>query len=111
MAEVHEEDGWSAKVMADASRWLDEQIGGAILADMQAGCPVDTSDLLQSLDKGLTDDTTLRVGSRDVDYSVWVVEGHRVAYRGKDGNTVYTGAVVAPQDFMRAALYRQRGAL
>jgi hypothetical protein len=110
VAEVHEEDGWHAKVMAQASQWLDEKIGGGILADMQAGCPVDTGDLLKSLDKGMTDDTTLRVGSRDVDYSVWVNEGHRVAYRGRDGNTVYTGAIVPPQDFMRPALFRKRDA-
>lgn len=110
MAEVHEEDGWHATVMAQASQWLDEKIGGAILADMKAGCPVDTSRLVNSLDKGMTDDTTLRVGSTDVDYSVWVNEGHRVAYRGQDGNTVYTGAVVPPQDFMRPALFRKREA-
>jgi hypothetical protein len=110
VAEVHDEDGWHARVMADARQWLDDKIGGGILADMKAGCPVDTSRLLNSLDKGMTDDTTLRVGSKDVDYSVYVVEGHRVAHRGKDGNTVYTGAVVPAQDFMRPALYRQRGA-
>lgn len=108
--EVHDEEGWHEQVMAQARQWLDEKIGGGILADMKAGCPVDTGRLVTSLDKGMTDDTTLRVGSTDVDYSVYVNEGHRVAYRGADGNTVYTGEIVPAQDFMRPALFRKRGA-
>jgi hypothetical protein len=107
--EWHEEPGWRERIAAAGRDLLDDHIGPAILADMQLGCPVDTGTLLASLDKAMVDDTTLRVGSKDVDYAVYVVEGHRVAYRGKDGGTVYTGDVVPPQDFMRPALYRRRG--
>lgn len=108
MAEVHVEEGWHEHVTAACRELLDAKLGPAILTDMQAGCPVDTGTLLGSLDKELVDDSTLRVGSRDVKYSVYVNEGHRIAYRGQGGETVYTGGVVPPQDFMRPALYRER---
>jgi len=107
--EWREEQGWRGHIAAAGRDMLDNHIGPAILADMQLGCPVDTGTLLASLDKAMVDDTTLRVGSKDVDYAVYVVEGHRIVYRNRDGEKVDTGRIQPGQDFMRPALYRRRG--
>jgi hypothetical protein len=107
--EWREEPGWRDNIAAAGRDLLDNHIGPAILADMQHGCPIDTGKLLTSLDKAMVDDETLRVGSRDVDYTVFVVEGHRIVYRNRDGDLVDTGRIQPGQDFMRPALYRRRG--
>jgi hypothetical protein len=109
VAEFRVAQGWHEHVAKAGTKLLDEKIGPQILSDMQAGCPVDTGRLVASLDYGLTDDSTVRIGSKDVDYSVYVNEGHRIVYRGRDGRKHDTGRVQPPQDFMRPALYRQRG--
>ncbi len=107
--EWREEAGWQANIAAAGRDLLDNHIGPAILQDMQHGCPVDTGRLLASLDTEMVDDSTLHVGSQGVHYAVYVVEGHRVVYRNRDGDLVDTGRFVPGQDFMRPALYRQRG--
>lgn len=106
--EVHEDNGWHAHLVAAGRQLLDERLGAAILADMKAGCPVDTRRLEQSLDKELVDDSTLRVGSADVPYAAAVNEGHEIVYRDKNGQKVHTGRRVPAQDFMRPALFRKR---
>jgi hypothetical protein len=108
-----EASGWRAHVELAEMGLLDRDIGTPILADMVAGCPVDTGDLVGSLDKEVFTSVlgpTLRVGSRDKDYSLYVEEGHLSAYAGPGGITVYTGGFVEPQPFMKPALFRQRGA-
>lgn len=109
MAEVRAEQGWHEHVRAFGRDWLDNKIGAGILADMKAGCPVDTHKLVDSLDKEIVDDYTLRVGSTDVEYSTYVNEGHRIVYRDRNtGEKVDTGRIQPPQDFMRPALFRER---
>ncbi len=69
-----------------------EKLGDQILPDMQRDCPVQTGRLKASLDAE-AHNGVLRVGSRDVDYSVDVELG--------------TSSRPA-RPFMRSALYRQR---
>jgi hypothetical protein len=107
--EWHEEPGWHDNIVVLGRDLLDNHIGLAILADMQLGCPVDTGTLLASLDKEMVDNTTLRVGSRDVDYAPYVVDGHRIVFRDREGELHDTGRIQSGQDFMRPALFRQRG--
>jgi len=73
----------------------------------EAIAPVDTGALRQSIDVEVQGDTG-RIGS-NLHYAGYVEEGHRVAYRGSDGETHYTGDVVPPQPFLRPALYGEGG--
>lgn len=93
MAEVRAEDGWHEHVVA-AGRGLLERVSAEILADADALVPVDTGRLRQSLDREVVGDTA-RIGSVDVEYSIYVEEGTRH---------------MAAQPYLRPALYRQRGA-
>lgn len=77
----------------------------------QRACPVSFTGsngnppghLRDSLRRVVTD-TSARWGS-DVDYSVWVEDGHRVAYLGEDGLVHYTGNVVPPEPYLRPSIY------
>lgn len=69
-----------------------EKLGDEILPDMQRNCPVQTGRLKASLDAQV-ENQILRVGSRDVDYSVDVELGT---------------STQEAEPFMRPALYRQR---
>ncbi|MFJ8935357.1 HK97-gp10 family putative phage morphogenesis protein [Streptomyces sp. NPDC102365] len=69
-----------------------EKLGDQILPDMQRNCPVQTGRLKASLTSQV-ENQTLRVGSRDVDYSTDVELG--------------TSARPA-RPYMRPALYQQR---
>ena len=104
---------WRAHVVLAELDMLDNDIGVPMLADMVAGCPIDTGALVKSLDKEVftsAESPTLRVGSKDQDHSLWVEQGHLSAYAGPGGVTVYTGGFVEPQPFMKPALFRVRGA-
>ncbi|KND38481.1 HK97-gp10 family putative phage morphogenesis protein [Streptomyces acidiscabies] len=69
-----------------------EMLGDQILPDMQRHCPVRTGRLKSSLEAQV-ENSVLRVGSRDVDYSV----------------DVELGTSTHPAEpYMRPALYRQR---
>lgn len=111
--EVTEEAGWHKNIDVLGGHMLDK-VSAAVLEDSRRICPVsrDGSNgnppgtLLDSL-RRVVGETSARVGS-DLDYSVWVNEGHRIAYRNSAGVIVYTGGVVPPQDFLRAALFRDR---
>lgn len=128
MAVWVEDPGWRDRIHADVVELMG-RLGGEVLSDAEAGCPVsrdgsngnEPGHLRRSLRKA-QQDTTVRVGS-DVDYSLWVEEGHRIAYRewieidnpetgevvsGPYGNKVFTGGTVPPQPFLRPALYRER---
>lgn len=113
MAEFVEERDWRQKIRDDLVELM-SRLGGDILVDAENGCPVsrDGSNgnppghLRASLRKA-QQDTTVRIGT-DLNYGLYLEEGHRVAYRNAEGIVVYTGAVVAPQPFLRPALYRER---
>lgn len=115
MADVVEEPDWREKIAADA-RALIERLSGKVLDNAQRGCPVslDGSNgnppghLRESLRRGV-EGTVARIGS-DLNYSLYVEEGHRVAYRDKTtSEVIFTGAVVAPQPYLRPALYEVAG--
>lgn len=97
---------WREDIAADVRAWFAELVGG-VRTDAKAGCPVDTGNLRDSIDSEILGDTG-RIGT-ELNYGLYVEEGHRVAYAGPDGETVYTGDVVPPQPFLRPALYRRRG--
>lgn len=107
MADYKETPDWREQIAADV-RELFGRLVGEIRDDAEAGAPVDTGNLRASVDSEINGDTA-RIGS-DLNYALYVEEGHRVAYRGPDGETVFTGDVVPPQPFLRPALYRKRGA-
>jgi hypothetical protein len=107
MAQFVAEPGWHDHVMG-IERDKQDQVSKDVLVDMRAGCPVDTGALLESLDEGRIDDTITRVGSRDLDYSVYVEEGHEIVYVDAAGRKVRTGRFVEPQPYMKPALYRER---
>ncbi|WP_336156642.1 HK97 gp10 family phage protein [Amycolatopsis sp. VC5-11] len=107
MAEYREEPGWREKIAADV-RDLFSRLTGEVLEDAKRLVPVDTGHLRESLSSEIRGDTA-RIGT-DLNYALYVEEGHRVAYRGPDGETVFTGDVAPPQPYLRPALYRKRGA-
>ncbi len=106
MAEYHEAPDWREKIAADV-RGLFSQLVGEVLDDAIALVPIDTGQLRESLSSEINGDTA-RIGS-ELNYALYVEEGHRVGYRGPDGETVFTGDVVPPQPYLRPALYRRRG--
>lgn len=109
MGEFHEESGWRAHLAPAKHELLEKKLGPAILGDMKVGVPVDTGELRDSLDFEVIGDDTLRVGSKDKEYAGWVEDGHLQAYRGPNGETVYTGQLVEGQPYMKPALFRERG--
>jgi hypothetical protein len=111
--EVVEETGWHKNIDVLGGHMLDK-VSGAVLEDAKRICPVsrDGSNgnapghLRRSL-RRVVGESSARVGS-DVDYSVWVEEGHRIAYRNAAGVIVYTGGVVPPQPYLRPATFVKR---
>lgn len=108
MARFVEEPGWHDHVLAIEHEKQD-QVAKDVLTDMRVMVPVDTGDLLDDLDWGRIDDTTVRVGAKTLDYSVYVEEGHEVVYRDQaTGEKVRTGRMVPPQPYQKPALFRER---
>lgn len=105
MADYEPSSDWRERIAADMRDIL-SRVTGDVLRDAQAACPVDTGHLRESL-RSATEGTVGRVGT-DLNYGLYVEEGHRIAYRGADGETHYTGGVVAPQPYLRPALYKKR---
>lgn len=105
MAEYREEPGWKERINADVQAMFGKLVG-EIRDDAEAGAPVDTGNLRASVDSEINGDTA-RIGS-NLNYALYVEEGHRVAYRGADGEVHFTGEVVPPQPYLRPALYRKR---
>lgn len=98
---------WREQIAADV-RGMFSKLVGEVLEDAQAMVPVDTGHLRESLSSEIRGDTA-RIGS-DLNYALYVEEGHRVAYKDpKTGETVFTGDIVPPQPYLRPALYRRRG--
>jgi phage gpG-like protein len=103
--EYHADPDWHSHVETAAQDWF-RRIVGEVESDAKALAPVDTGALRASISSEISGDTA-RIGS-NLDYSLYVEEGHRVAYRGADGTTHYTGEVVPPEPFLKPALYRKR---
>lgn len=97
-----EDPEWRERIAADVRDLLD-RLSGHVLDNAQRAVPVDTGHLHESLRRGI-EGTTARIGS-DLNYSLYVEEGHRIAYRNQEGVVVYTGGVVPPQPYLRPALY------
>lgn len=105
--EYHEEPGWHDK-LTDPKQELLKRIVDEVADDARAIVPVDTHALQESIRTAVEGDVG-RVGS-DLDYSLYVEEGHRVAFRDPETEeTVFTGEVVPPQPYLRPALFRKRG--
>ncbi|WP_329064885.1 HK97 gp10 family phage protein [Amycolatopsis sp. NBC_01480] len=105
MAEYREEPGWKERINADVQTMFSKLVG-EIHDDAKRLAPVDTGHLRESIDSEINGETA-RIGS-NLNYALFVEEGHRVAYRGADGEVHYTGEVVPPQPFLRPSLYRIR---
>lgn len=112
--QVVEDGDWRERIRDDLVAMM-SRLGDGILIDAEAACPVsrDGSNgnppghLRDSLRKA-QQDTTVRVGT-DLNYGLYVEEGHRVAYRDQQtGEVVFTGKVVPPEPYLRPALYRER---
>jgi hypothetical protein len=97
-----EDPEWRERIATDVRGLLD-RLSGQVLENAQRAVPVETGHLRDSLRRGI-EGTTAHIGS-DLNYSVYVEEGHRVAYRNAEGVVVYTGEVVPPQPYLRPALY------
>jgi hypothetical protein len=110
----------SARAHVDAAigRWLD-LLGAQILADARQFVPVDTGRLKESLDAEVRD-KVLRVGSRDVNYCLYVEYGtapHVITPRFKKA-LHWPGADhpvakvnhpgTRPQPYLRVALFQRR---
>jgi hypothetical protein len=113
MTDYDADPDWRTHI-ADAKKKLIDRASRDVLDDVLRGCPVSADGsngnppgYLRDHQRRAIQGDSARVGS-DVDYSVWVDGGHRVAYRGADGETVYTGSVVPPQPFLESAAYRKR---
>jgi hypothetical protein len=113
MTEYESDPDWRSH-LATAKHDLLDRASRDVLDDVLRACPVSPTGSngnppghLRDHQRRAIKDERARIGS-DVDYSVWVEDGHRVAYRGANGETVYTGEVVPPQPFLRTALNRQR---
>lgn len=113
MADYESDPDWRNHLV-DLKHDLLARASRDVLDDVQRGCPVsfDGSNgnppgYLRDHQRRAIEGDAARVGS-DVDYAVWVEDGHRVAYRGANGETVYTDAVVPPQPFLRTAINRKR---
>lgn len=98
-----EDPDWRARIAQDVQSLLG-RLSGHVLDNAQRAVPVDTGELHGSLRRS-TEGNTARIGS-DLNYSLYVEEGHRIAYRDKHTQQiVYTGGVVPPQPYLRPALY------
>lgn len=118
MAEFVENPDWREQIREDTVRLL-EQLSASGLEKAQRACPVsrDGSNgnppghLRHSLRKAVDSENLSAAWGTDLNYGLYVEEGHRVAYRDSEtGDTIYTGDVVAPQPFLRPSLYDLGGA-
>lgn len=101
-----ENPDWKDHIKAESQRILHKVVDD-VRDDAKIIAPVDTGLLKQSIGSEYVSEI-LGIVRANVHYAPYVEEGHRVAYRGADGQTHFTGDVVPPQPFMRPALYKQR---
>lgn len=111
MAQYVADPDWREQIAQDA-RDLLNRLSDKGLDRALAACPVSRDGSngnppghLRSSLRRYVEGETARWGT-DLNYSVYVEEGHRVAYKDQaTGTTVFTGDVVAPQPFLRPSLY------
>ncbi|MEV8615689.1 HK97 gp10 family phage protein [Amycolatopsis sp. NPDC051373] len=104
--EYDPDSNWREQIAADVREWY-SQLVGEVREDARALAPVDTGHLRDSVDSEIRGETA-RIGT-ELNYGLYVEEGHRVGYAGPDGETIFTGEIVPPQPWLRPALYRKRG--
>jgi hypothetical protein len=107
MARFEENPEWHNEITEYKREVLADVLGQVYdIADRTA--PVDTGHLKSRLYTSTAVDGESGVVGDDADYALWVEEGHRVAYRGADGEVHYTGDVVPPQPYLRVGLNSAR---
>lgn len=105
MAAFVENPDWRDQIRQDQIELL-QRLSAAGLEKARRACPVDTGELHGSLRKVVDAGTLSAAWGTDVEYGLYVEEGHRVAYRDAEtGDVVFTGNVVPPQPFLRPSLY------
>lgn len=102
MAHFVAEPGWRETV-DEYKRQVLSQVVGQVQEIAKRLAPVDTGHLRESISSIIEGDIGTVMATAD--YALFVEEGHRIAYRGADGEVHYTGGVVPPQPFLRPALY------
>jgi hypothetical protein len=112
MARFEETPGWHSGI-AEFSRETLADVVQQVHEIADRAVPVRTGYLKSRLYSQVSVDGTEGVVGDDADYALYVEDGHRVAYRGADGEIHYTGTVVPPQPFLRVGLnsarVRERG--
>lgn len=107
MVRFEEAPDWQEKIGAYGREVLADVLGQVHdIADRAV--PVDTGHLKSRLYSSTAADGKSGVVGDDAEYALYVEAGHRVAYRGADGEVHYTGDVVPPQSFLRVGLYSAR---
>lgn len=96
-------DDWRDQLFARVDDFFETKLGPDIAADMRTHAPRDTGYLAAHIDHHVdTAEHNLAV-TADTDYAAAVENGHVVVSHGR-----LTDVYVAPQPFMRPALYRKR---
>jgi hypothetical protein len=85
------------------------ELGPAIAGDAKRYVPKDTHALEETIDHHVEDHTLIvsAGNNEEVDYAAYVELGHRVAHG--PGMSEVGPKVVAPQPYLRPALYTERG--
>lgn len=99
---------WEGGVAAALEEFFEERLGPDIARDAKRYCPERTGDLMESIEHHVEDGGDLIIsatGSEDRTYAAYVELGHRV-YHPSTGEV--GPEVVAPEPFLRPALYQQR---
>lgn len=105
MARVQMVAGWTVKLHGPVARLLETELGPAMVRDAQAACPVDTGKLKASIHQEMRAD-----GMAVQIHADAKAEGAD----GREEDYTYAGYVelgtrhMAPQPYLRAALYRRR---
>lgn len=103
--------GWQERLMERWRQFADAKLGPAITDDMRRYCPVDTGALRDSIEHHMNADALIvkaTGGAEGRTYAAWIELGHRV-YHPSTG--IVGPEVVAPQPFIRPAVYQVRRTL
>ena len=108
MARVEISGAWESEVAGAVEEFLKNRLGPDIARDAKRYCPERTGDLMESIEDHIEDGSLIvsATGSEERTYAAYVELGHRV-YHPSTGEV--GPEVVAPQPFLRPALYQQRG--
>lgn len=100
--------GWEEMLYAGTDRFLGGVLGPAIRDDAYRFCPKLTGALADSIEDHMSDHTLVvsATGSDERDYAAYVECGHRIAHGPRMSEV--GPARVAPQPFLRPALYAVR---